>query len=56
MSWQDAKRLCEELGGHLATATSAEENNFIYNHFAQDHYCWLCGTDQHQEGNWRWVT
>ena len=29
MTWSDAKRVCEELGGHLVTITSEEEQNFV---------------------------
>lgn len=56
MSWHDAKKDCESRGGHLATVASAEENKFIYRKFAKDHVCWLGGTDEIEEGTWRWVT
>ena len=56
MSWDDAKKYCESLGGHLATVTSVEENAFIYKNFGRDHVCWLGGTDEAEEGKWRWVT
>lgn len=29
ISWQDAKRRCEDLGGHLVTITSPEEQDFL---------------------------
>ncbi len=56
VSWRDARRLCEEVGGHLATVTSAEENEFVLTNFASDHVCWLGATDEAEEGKWRWVT
>jgi hypothetical protein len=56
MSWHDAKKNCESRGGHLATVTSAEENNFICRNFATDYACWLGATDEIEEGTWRWVT
>jgi len=56
MSWRDAKRFCEGQGGRLATITSAEENAFIYKHFAQDQACWLGATDEANEGAWKWST
>jgi hypothetical protein len=56
MSWHDAKTACEKLGGHLATATSDAENEFIFRCFGQDHVCWLGATDEKQEGDWKWVT
>jgi thiol-disulfide isomerase/thioredoxin len=56
MTWQEAKEYCERHGGHLATATSAEENQFIYENFGSDHVCWLGATDEENEGTWKWVT
>jgi thiol-disulfide isomerase/thioredoxin len=56
MTWKDAKEYCERLGGHLATATSAAENQFIYDNFGQDHVCWLGATDEADEGAWKWIT
>ena len=55
--WTDAKYFCEEKGGHLATITSAEEDNIIYQLVKdfQNHY-WLGGTDQDNEGEWKWIT
>ena len=56
MTWHDAKEHCKKLGGHLATATSSEENNFLYNTFKTNEYCWLGGTDEGEEGTWQWIT
>lgn len=57
-SWDDAKAYCEAQGGHLATITSKEENDFIYS------YLQSCGlktayfgfSDAENEGDWVWVT
>ena len=54
MSWHAAQRWCEDQGGHLASITSAEENQFIYKHFAREQVCWLGGTDREKEGSWKW--
>ena len=57
-TWTEAEAFCEELGGHLATVTSLEENNFIFELTSQQqerHY-WLGGSDQDTEGVWVWVT
>jgi thiol-disulfide isomerase/thioredoxin len=56
MTWHEAKKYCEQLGGHLATATTAEENAFIYSQFGRDHVCWLGATDEKEEGTWAWIT
>ena len=47
------------MQGHLATLTSADENNFVWSQFKTNKY-WLGGyqTDNTAEpdGNWAWVT
>ncbi len=55
ISWEEAKILCEDIGGHLATITSEEENSFITNLLSKDYY-YIGGTDANCEGNWTWVT
>lgn len=57
VSWHEAKLMCENLGGHLATVTSDQENNFIYG-LVQDAgvQSWLGGTDEEIEGEWKWIT
>lgn len=57
-TWKEAKVFCEVLGGHLATLTTAEENEFVYR-FMRD-----CGyltayfglSDEKRVGDWIWVT
>lgn len=58
MTWHDAKQYCESLDGYLVTITSQEEDDFVYNNlgFVSPHDCWLGGTDESQEGDWRWIT
>lgn len=57
MGWHDAKLFCENLGGHLATATSKEENVFIYSLVSDYSFSfWLGATDEDDEGAWMWVT
>jgi hypothetical protein len=60
MSWHSAKRYCEDKGGYLATITSLQENQFVYNRLLDaspnKHYCWLGATDELNEGTWRWIT
>jgi hypothetical protein len=56
MNWHNACECCELLGGHLATVESNAENDFLYNHFAKDHVCWLGASDAKQDGKWNWVT
>ena len=58
ITWKEAKQKCEELGGHLATITSKEEQEFITScsqHNINTKY-WLGATDEETEGEWKWVT
>ena len=55
-TWHDAKAYCESLGGYLATLTSPEENQFVYDNFVVAEIPWLGGTDEANEGVWEWVT
>ena len=62
-TWKDARRNCAALGGHLATITSAEEQDFIESQFGS-----LCknggpwigaysnGAYGGDKDDWRWVT
>lgn len=56
-TWDEAKSYCENLGGHLGTITSQEEQDFIFNltkEFEVNGH-WLGGTDSIEEGNWTWI-
>lgn len=57
-SWEQAKTVCEGMGGHLVTLTSKEENEFCLNMFLRsgETNCWIGATDADSEGNWKWVT
>jgi len=53
-TWPEAYLICEQLGGHLVTISSAEENQFISNFVHED--TWIGFTDEREEGVWEWVT
>ena len=55
LTWLDAKKHCEAIGGHLATSTSADKNDFLHT-LREGNIIWLGGTDENDEGNWRWIT
>jgi len=55
MTWNDAKDYCESLGGYLATVTSQEENDFIWDNFSPGDY-YFGASDAEEEGVWKWVT
>lgn len=59
VSWNQAYKICEDLGGHLVTVTSKEENDFVMNlakSASVSKYIWLGGADYGSEGNWYWIT
>ncbi len=56
--WVEAEAFCRALGGHLATMTSEEENQFVHD------YMWNGGfttayfglEDEERDHTWEWVT
>ena len=57
-TWELACQYCESLGGHLATITSQEENDYVF-HIMKDAgftgaYFGL--SDREQPDHWKWVT
>ncbi|MBR5515726.1 MAG: hypothetical protein IKU52_05945, partial [Clostridia bacterium] len=53
LSWQNAKAKCEELGGHLATITSAEEQEIVAT-IIQGKGLFIGATNL--DGSWKWIT
>ena len=53
-TWSQAQTGAENMGGYLATVTSAAENAFISNLFTGQ--AWLGANDTGAEGVWQWVT
>ena len=64
VTWWEANTATSSMSfdgraGHLATITSAEENQFILDTFIPHlvpYGFWLGGNDIDVEGEWRWVT
>ncbi|MDO4562716.1 MAG: lectin-like protein [Clostridia bacterium] len=58
LSWAEANDYCKNLGGHLATVNSSEENTFLQNFIQRGSKTgyWIGGTDAEQEGVWKWIT
>ena len=54
-TWYEAKKLSENLGGHLVTINSAEEDAFVFS-LAERNPVWIGLTDRDSEGTWTWVT
>lgn len=51
--WSSAKKVCEELGGHLAVINNAEENAFCAN-FLENQNAWIGYSDKQREGSFEW--
>lgn len=58
MTWTQAKAKCEEMGGHLVTITSHEEQNFVYELVKKGTKStyWIGLSDARVEGIYEWVT
>ena len=55
LTFDEAIEFCEELGGHLATIGSAQENAWVHS-VMQGSDMWLGGTDLETEGEFKWIT
>ena len=58
MTWTEAKAYCENLGGHLVTILSKDENDFVstlIENKAKNLY-WLGAYEKNGENDWQWVT
>ena len=55
--WEEAKAYCESLGGYLATITSQEENDAVFEYMTEQGYdsAYFGYTDEETEGTWKWV-
>lgn len=65
IDWKDAEQVCEDLGGHLLTITSEEEQKFVEDmigdrkstvfsmglYYYQDKWMWITGEDMTYERN-----
>jgi T5SS/PEP-CTERM-associated repeat protein/autotransporter-associated beta strand protein len=60
-TWDQAKADAESrtnaygIKGHLATIGTQAEWNIAKGYLPADSSCWLGGTDEAQDGNWKWV-
>ncbi len=57
MTWDAAKKWCEDNGGHLVTITSADEQAFIESFNEGYDYLWIGAyREQREDWVWKWVT
>ena len=59
-NWPGAEQIALSLGGHLVTINDAAENQWVFDTFGnfggENHDLWIGGTDQENEGIWRWIS
>ena len=55
LTWQEAERACEAMGGHLAAITSAETQRALESLNSRNECLWI-GASRDSSGNWAWVT
>jgi len=53
LTWSRAEGYCNELGGHLASVHSSEENDFIFG-LVDKQKVWIGANDLNTEGFWVW--
>jgi len=53
-SWHDARTRCQNMGGHLVTIDSEDENKFVAR-LCGEVRTWLGATKEAPRGNWTWV-
>ncbi len=60
LTWTQAKAAAEKMGGHLATITSKEENDWIAStviaKLERGLGSWIGGTNEGSLWKWRWIT
>ena len=56
LTWHDARKKCQELGGRLAEVRSVAENDFLMRLAIErlQPALWLGATDEAREGTWLW--
>lgn len=55
ISWPEAKKRCDEMGGHLVTITSPEENDFVFR-VSGGRRCWIGMSYDPKQRRYVWVT
>ncbi|MBQ9912639.1 MAG: C-type lectin domain-containing protein [Clostridia bacterium] len=59
LTWENAKKYCDDLGGHLVTISSKEENDFVLSILKKSSKAanFIIGlAELKKEGEWSWVT
>lgn len=56
LSWGDAAKACENMGGYLATVTSEEEQEYISTICGSKSFYWLGGHNNNSSREFEWIT
>lgn len=57
MYWKDAKKFCENMGGHLVTITTPEEQQYVQSIVIDyNKPCWIGAYRLGTDTKWSWVT
>jgi hypothetical protein len=54
VTWNVARKRCEEMGGHLVTIESPEESTFVLQ-FSNGVNAWAGANDEEVDGQWHWI-
>ena len=54
MNWTNAEKFCQNKSCHLASVTSKNTSDYVGSEISFP-FVWIGGTDQEQEGVWRWT-
>lgn len=55
-NYEEALKYCQDRNGYLATITTQEENDFLYNYIKEQGYesAYFGLSNSEEEGNWKW--
>ncbi|XP_018008410.2 C-type mannose receptor 2-like [Hyalella azteca] len=55
--WHEARTQCELVGGNLIVVDDCDQYHKVVLYLAEQGYssCWLGGSDEAEEGQWRWI-
>lgn len=54
VTWAEARKACEDMGGHLVFIETKQEMAFLQT-LIRRVGCWVGCTDKHRERDWRWL-
>lgn len=54
LSWDEAQKKCQEMGGYLVTISTERELEFV-SKVSNNQFIWVGATDVLEEGKWLWV-